>query len=126
MQAKFCGAASAFFLALACVGSGVTALGLAYYVAVGSLVLPGVARLLLQYPAVQCFAETAFGAGASGDEADSVETAETLRPLEAKKSSPAAATPKTEEESGGGATYFTKYVYRVRHPIVHGDFSAKL
>ena len=53
MQAKFCGAASAFFLALACVGSGVTALGLAYYVAVGSLVLPGAARMLLQYPAVQ-------------------------------------------------------------------------
>ena len=51
--AKFCAAASAFFLALACVGSGVTALGLAYFVAVGSLVLPGVARLLLQYPAVQ-------------------------------------------------------------------------
>ena len=46
--AKFCAAASAFFLALACVGSRVTALGLAYFVAVGSLVLPGVARGAIQ------------------------------------------------------------------------------
>ena len=58
--AKFCAAASAAFLALAYVGSYVTALGLFYHVAVGSLVLPAVAKALLQYPAVQCFAETVF------------------------------------------------------------------
>ena len=102
--AKFCAAASAVFLVLAYVGSCVTALGLLYFVTVGSLVLPGVAKLLLKYPAVQCFAETVFNAGAT-DETDSVEN-ETTRPSEASRAS---ASPKTEEDASGGGTYFTKY-----------------
>ena len=64
--------------------------------------LPGLARLLLQYPAVQCFAETVFGGAGALDEADSAES----DALESKKSPLLA--PKTEEESSGGATYFTK------------------
>ena len=51
-----------------------------------------------------------FGAGAGASESDETDSSETdaLRPFEAKKSPLTA--PKTEEESGGGATYFTKYV----------------
>ena len=36
------------------IGSSITTLGLFYYVSVGYLTIPGVLKLLVKYPAVQC------------------------------------------------------------------------
>ena len=51
---KFCAITSTFFFLLAMVGSRITTLGLLYYISVGYLTLPGVMKLLVKYPAVQC------------------------------------------------------------------------
>lgn len=55
---KFCAITSTFFFLLAMVGSRITTLGLLYYISVGYLTLPGVMKLLVKYPAVQCMLET--------------------------------------------------------------------
>jgi hypothetical protein len=65
---KFCAVMSAAFLALAFIGSFVSTLGLVYYISVGILTLPGLAKVLLKYPAVNCFVETVFKPWKSLDE----------------------------------------------------------
>ena len=51
---KFCAITSTFFFTVAMIGSSITTLGLFYYVSVGYLTIPGVLKLLVKYPAVQC------------------------------------------------------------------------
>ena len=46
------------FLVLAYIGTYITTLGLFYYVLVGYLIIPGVMKILVKYPAVQCILET--------------------------------------------------------------------
>lgn len=55
---RFCGLASFVFLILAFIGSYITTLGLFYYVSVGYLTIPGVLKILVKHPAVQCMLET--------------------------------------------------------------------
>jgi len=55
---KFCALLSTVFLLLAYVGSCMTTLGLFYYVSVGYLTIPGLLKILVKYPAVQCMLET--------------------------------------------------------------------
>lgn len=55
---KFCALMSSVFLVMAYVGSCITTLGLFYYVFVGYLTIPGVLKILVKYPAVQCILET--------------------------------------------------------------------
>ena len=55
---KFCALVSTFFVCLAYVGSRITTLGLFYYVSVGYLIVPGVLKILVKYPAVHCMLET--------------------------------------------------------------------
>ena len=55
---KFCALLSFIFLSLAYVGSYITTLGLFYYVSIGYLTIPGVLKILVKYPAVQCMLET--------------------------------------------------------------------
>ena len=57
-QGKFCAIVSTFFVFLAYVGSRITTLGLFYYVSVGYLIVPGVLKILVKYPAVHCMLET--------------------------------------------------------------------
>ena len=51
---KFCAITSTIFFILAIIGSKITTLGLFYYVSVGYLTIPGVLKILVKYPAVQC------------------------------------------------------------------------
>jgi len=55
---KFCALTSSVFLVLAYIGTYITTLGLFYYVLVGYLIIPGVMKILVKYPAVQCILET--------------------------------------------------------------------
>jgi len=55
---KFCAITSTIFFILAIIGSKITTLGLFYYVSVGYLTIPGVLKILVKYPAVQCMLET--------------------------------------------------------------------
>ena len=55
---KFCALMSFVFLVLAYIGTYITTLGLFYYVFVGYLTVPGVMKILVKYPAVQCILET--------------------------------------------------------------------
>lgn len=55
---KFCALMSCLFLVLTYIGTYITTLGLFYYVFVGYLTIPGVIKILVKYPAVQCILET--------------------------------------------------------------------
>lgn len=55
---KFCWAMSTLFLLMTYIGSSITTLGLLYYISVGYLLVPGVLKILVKYPAVQCMLET--------------------------------------------------------------------
>lgn len=55
---KFCALFSTFFVIIAYVGTYITTLGLTYYVTVGYLTIPGVLKILVKHPAVQCMLET--------------------------------------------------------------------
>jgi hypothetical protein len=55
---KFCAITSTIFFILAIIGSKITTLGIFYYVSVGYLTIPGVLKILVKYPAVQCMLET--------------------------------------------------------------------
>lgn len=55
---KFCALASTFFVILAFAGSFVSTLGLIYLCSVGILTVPGLVKLLMKHPTMQCFVET--------------------------------------------------------------------
>jgi hypothetical protein len=108
---KFFGVTSALLVVLAYVGSYMTALGLLYFVVVGALALPGLAKVLLQHPAVQCFAETVFKQDT--DETDSVK--EESEKIEEKKVEVA------EEETTMSAKYLASLQYSLAETLNQGS-----